>query len=250
MLQPRYRPVHGILHILRQRAGHTAQIHLIGVKSLRLNKYLMTCLIWEFHYLILDGRAIARPSSFDRTGEQRRSVKIITNDLMCLLIGVGQPAGNLFLLYGLWICREGKRDNPLVTKLLFHLGKIDAAAVCTGRGSGLKTEHLDAVSDQGIRQMVRRLQAIRPCCIADIAINAACLQISSGGQYYSLCVVNRSGIGLHTGNLVILHNNFRYLCLTDGQMVRVFHGMTHLSAIILLVCLRTQGMDCRSLRLI
>ena len=62
-------PVHGILDILRQRTGHTAQIHLIGVKSLWFNKYLMTFFIWEFHHLVLDGRTISWSGTFYGTGK-------------------------------------------------------------------------------------------------------------------------------------------------------------------------------------
>ena len=99
MLQPRNSTVHGILHILRQGAGHAAQIHLVGVKSLWFNEYLLAGLIREFYYLILNGWAVTRTSSLNRTGKQWGTIQIITDDLMCFFIRVSQPAGNLLLLY-------------------------------------------------------------------------------------------------------------------------------------------------------
>ena len=104
MLQARHSTVHGILHILRQGAGHAAQIHLVGVKSLRLNEYLVAGLIREFHYLIFNGWTVTRTGSLNRTGKQRRSIQIIADNLMRLLIRIGQPAGNLLLLYRFRIC--------------------------------------------------------------------------------------------------------------------------------------------------
>ena len=104
MLQTRNSTVHGILHILRQGTGHAAQIHLVGVKPLRLNEYLVAGLIREFHYFIFNGRTVTRTGSLNRTGKQRRTIQIIADNLMRLLIRIGQPAGNLLLLYRFRIC--------------------------------------------------------------------------------------------------------------------------------------------------
>ena len=71
ILQSRHCPVHGVLHILRQRTGHAAQIHFIGIKSLRLHKNLMPFLIWKFYHLVLDGRTIPGACSLDHAGKKR-----------------------------------------------------------------------------------------------------------------------------------------------------------------------------------
>ena len=135
----------------------------------------MAGLIREFYNLILNGRAVTRAGSLNRAGKQRGTVQIIADDLMRFLVGIGQPAGNLLLLHRLRIRRKGKRNYTLISKLLFHLGEINAAAVCPGRSSGLEAEHFNSVCNQGIRQMIGRLQAIRAGGIADITVDAACL---------------------------------------------------------------------------
>ena len=63
----------------------------------------MAGLIREFYYLILNGWAVTRTSSLNRTGKQWGTIQIIPDDLMGLLIRVSQPAGDLFLLYRLRI---------------------------------------------------------------------------------------------------------------------------------------------------
>src|SRR5699024_768788 len=77
MLQPRYRTVHLILYILREGTGHSADIHLIRIFSLRFDKYLMPVFICEFYDLVFDRRTIPRSGSLDRAGKQRGSVQTI-----------------------------------------------------------------------------------------------------------------------------------------------------------------------------
>ena len=67
MLQPRYTSIHFILNILRKRTGHSSDIHLIGVKPFRLNKYLMAIFVCKFHNLILNGRTISWTSSLNHS---------------------------------------------------------------------------------------------------------------------------------------------------------------------------------------
>ena len=207
MLQARHGTVHSILNILRQRTGHAAQIHLIGIESFRLNENLVTGLIREFHNLILNGRTVTRTGSLNRPGKQRRTVQIIADDLVGLLIRVSQPAGNLFLLYRLRIRRKRERHYALIAELLFHLGKVNAPAVHTRRCSGLKTEHLNSICNQRIRQMICRLQPIRAGCVAHISVNAARLQVSSSCQHDRLRMVDSTGIRFYTCDLMVFHND-------------------------------------------
>ena len=48
------RVYHRILDILWKRRGHTAEIHLIGIQTLRLNKDLMSLFVRKFHHLIFN----------------------------------------------------------------------------------------------------------------------------------------------------------------------------------------------------
>ena len=55
--------------ILRKRTGHAADVHLIGIKPLRLDKYLMPVLICKFYYFIFNRRTITGACSLDHTGK-------------------------------------------------------------------------------------------------------------------------------------------------------------------------------------
>ena len=197
MLQPCHRTVHGVLHILRQRARHTTHIHLIGVQSLGLDEDLMPVFIRKAYHFILDRRTVSGACSLDHTGIQRRTIEIFPDNFMGFLIGIGQPAGGLIDLHALRVCGKGKWHYSLIAELLFHLGKINGTFVDSGRSSGLKPSHLDAVSLQGIREIVRCLQAVGSRVGAHISIDASGSQVGSCTQYTSFTIVYCAGIGLY-----------------------------------------------------
>ena len=68
MLKARNRMIHGILYILRKRAGHSADIHFIRIKSFWFDKYLVAVFICKTNDFILDGRAVSRSGSLDHSG--------------------------------------------------------------------------------------------------------------------------------------------------------------------------------------
>ena len=145
MLQSRNGPVHRVLHILRKRTRHTAQVHFIGIQSFRLHEDLVTVLIRELYHLVFNRRTISGARSLNRTGKQRRPIEIGPYNLMGFLAGVRQPTGNLLLLDGFRVRRERKRYYFFIPKLLFHPGKINAAFVHSGRCSRLKPIHFNTV---------------------------------------------------------------------------------------------------------
>ena len=182
--------VHSLLHILRQGTGHTSDIHFICIFTFRLNKHLMPFFICKTYYLILNRRTVSGSCSVDHSGVKRRSIQIIPNDLMCLFIGVGEPAGFLRDLYIFRISRKGKRHYFFVSELFFHLAVINGISCDSGRCTGLKTEHFNSQLLQGIGKIIGCLKTVRPCIIAYIPINTSCLQISSCAENHCFTMIN------------------------------------------------------------
>ena len=137
--------IHGMLHIFRKGTGHSPYIHLICVKAFRLDKYLMSVLIGEFNYFILNGRTIAGSGSLYHSGIQRRTIQVISYDFMCFFICIGQPAGLLLNLYRFRICGKRKRYYSLISKLLLHFGKINCSFIDSRRCSCFKSKHLNPI---------------------------------------------------------------------------------------------------------
>ena len=133
--------VHRKLYIFWQRRAHSPNIHFIGVKTFWFDKNLVPLFIRKFNHFVFDRRTVTRTSSFDNTGINWGTVKICTNNFMCFFICVGEPTGYLINLNFIRVCRKRKRHNPLVAKLLFHLGKINRAFVHSSGSTCLKSTH-------------------------------------------------------------------------------------------------------------
>ena len=154
---------------------------------------------------------------------------------MCLLIGISQPAGSLLFLNAFRVCRERKRNHSLISKLLLHLWKVDASLVSSCRCSCFKTEHFNSVCDQGVRQMGSCLQSVWSRRVAYVPVDTSCTQIGSCTQYNCFRVIYGPWEGLNTLNLAVLDYQLRNLCLTDGQMLCILHGLSHLTTVFLLI---------------
>ena len=154
---------------------------------------------------------------------------------MCFLICISEPAGCLLFLNAFGICRERKWNHSLITKLFFHPGKINAALVCPGRCSCFKTEHFNSICDQRIGKMGGCLKTIWPCRIAHVPVDASCPQICSSTQYNRFPMIYGPGKGFNSLYLPFLYYKLRYFCLADGQMLGIFHGLSHLAAVFLLI---------------
>ena len=168
----------------------------------------MSLLIRKFYHLILNRRTITRTCSLNNSRKKRRPFQILSNNLMGFGICISQPTGDLFLLDRLRICRKRKRNHLFISKLLFHLRKINTSLIYPCWSSCLKTEHFNPIGNQRIRQMSSCLKSIGTGWIAHIPINTSCPQISSSCQNYSLSMIKSSGNGFHTLNFPLLHYNF------------------------------------------
>ena len=90
-----------------------------------------------------------------------------------------------------------------------------------------------------IRQIIGCLQTIWACIIADISVDASCLQVCSCTEYNCLTVINGSGIQFYTCDFSVFDDKFCYFSLFDGQIFLIFQSFSHLCTVCLFICLRS-----------
>ena len=118
--------------------------------------------------------------------------------------------------------------------------------------------------------MVRRLQAIRSCRVAHIAVNASRTEIYARRKNHCTAFIDRAGVSFYAHDALfhritalllplmfllkgsvlardLLCEDFSNLRLADRQMIRVLQNAAHGSRVLLLVRLGAQGVDRRSL---
>jgi hypothetical protein len=94
----------------------------------------------EARDLVLDRRTIARAYAFDHAGEHRRAIEAATDDGVCLLVGVRDPARELARMHAPF-ADEGKHRLGRVPGLHFETGEIDGSSVQSRRRSRLEPAH-------------------------------------------------------------------------------------------------------------
>ena len=161
--------VKGVLHILRQAAGGTLQIHLFGVLAAGFHKNGVAVLARKAHHLVLDGGAVARANALDHAAIERAALDVIQNDPVGLGVGVGDPAFHLVVHGCIGHKAEGLQLIVRVAGLAFQLGKIDAAAVHPGRGTGLEPAQRQPGSLQAVGQGVSGVHPVRAGGVPRIA---------------------------------------------------------------------------------
>ena len=85
-----------VLYLIGQGSGDPIDIELAGVATLRFQENLVPFLLRKAHHLVLDRRTITRPNTLDPAAIHRRLVQIRPDNVMCLRVRVGDPAGDLF----------------------------------------------------------------------------------------------------------------------------------------------------------
>ena len=146
MLKTGYTVDYSELNILRQGRRKPLQIHFVSFSSARLDKYLMSLLLGEADYFILNARAIAGADAVDFARIQGRAVQILKNDLLGLGACVGYVAG--LGIPDLNAAVVGENGGVLVAELRLEAVDIDAAAIHAGRSArfeaaGGQTEALE-----------------------------------------------------------------------------------------------------------
>lgn len=172
----------------------------------------MTVFVCKFYHFILNRRAVTRTGSLNNSSINRGTIQICTDDLMRLWIRIRQPAGNLINLHILRICRKRKRNYPLIPFCSCIL-KIQRTLIHSRRCSRLKTEHLDSMCFQGIREMICCHQTIRSGISNHLSGQTTRSQISSRTEHNCLTMINSTGNSLYPGNFLKLTINLNHLSI-------------------------------------
>ena len=86
---------HGNLDVKGQAGGNTVGVDFVRFQTFRLEEHLVAYAIGKASDLVFDRRAITRSHAFDHAGEHRRAIESAADDLVRLLVGVGDPARQL-----------------------------------------------------------------------------------------------------------------------------------------------------------
>ena len=232
--------VESVLHVLRQAAGRTLQIHFLGVLAAGLYEQRVTVLAGEAHHLILNGGAVARADTLDHAAVQRAALDIIQNDLVGLGVRVGDPAFHLVVHGCIGQKAEGLQFAVRVAGLAFQLGKINAAAVHPGRGAGLEPAQRQTGGFQAVGQGVGGVHPIRARRIPRIAHKNFAAEVRTGGKHHALGGVFAVQLGDNTLHMTVFHFQRHHLGLMDGQTRGLFQRMLHVFVVAAAVGLHPQ----------
>ena len=232
--------VESVLHILRQAAGRTLQIHFFGVLAAGLHEQRVAVLAGEAHHLILDGWAVARADTLDHAAVQRAALDVVQNDLVGLRVRVGDPAFHLVVHGCIGQKAEGLQFAVRVAGLAFQLGKINAAAVHPGRGAGLKPAQRQTGGFQAVGQGVGGVHAVRAGGIPCIAHKNFAAEVRTGGKHHALGGVFAVQLGDNALHMTVFHFQRHYLSLMDGQTRGLFQRVLHVFVVAAAVGLHPQ----------
>ena len=246
VLKPFDAAVEGILHILRQAAGCSLQIHLFGVLAAGFHKNGVAVLARKAHHLILDGGAVARANALDHAAVERAALDVIQNDPVGLRVGIGDPALHLVVHGGVGQEAEGLQLIVRVAGLAFQLAEIDAAAVHPGRGAGLEPAQRQTGGLQTISQGVGGVHPVRAGGVPCITHKNFAAKVRAGSNDHALGAVFPVQLGHDALHTAVLGLDAHHLCLMDGKAGREFQCMLHIFMVALAVGLHTQGVDSRA----
>ena len=250
MFKPFDAAVEGILHILRQAAGGSLQIHLLGVLPAGLHKNGVTVLARKAHHLVLDGGAVARANALDHAAVERAALDVVQNDPVGLGVGIGDPALHLVVHGCVGQEAEGLQLAVRVAGLAFQLAEIDAAAVHPGRGAGLEPAQRQTGGLQAVGQGVGGVHPVRAGGVPCITHKNFAAQIRAGGNDHALGAVFPIQLGHDALHTAVLGLDAHDLCLMDGKAGRQLKGVLHIFVVALAIGLHPQGVDGRSLALV
>ena len=115
------------LNLGRQGRRNPVWINRGIVKTLGFKKDLMGCFVCKSNDLIFDRRAVPGPNASDMTTIHRRSGKVCPNDLVRLLIRMGDATR---YLPGRYLVRQEREKRGLViTRLHFQYIPVDRSPV-------------------------------------------------------------------------------------------------------------------------
>ena len=145
-------PHHLELDLGGKRCREAVDVEERGVEPLGLEEELVSLPAGESDDLVLERRAVTRPSAFDHAGEHRRPVQVCRHDAVHALVRVGDVAGDLGQRDALRVFREKRGVD--VSGLGLEPAEIDARAQETRRSSGLEAPESKSETMERRRQGV------------------------------------------------------------------------------------------------
>ena len=118
---------------------------------------------WRFffrkaHHLVFDGRTITGSDPFDDAGKERRLIDRAPDDLVGLLVGIGDMTGKLRLSI-IAPAGKGEKRRRLVAVLRFEPGVVDRVGVETRDRAGFHPADAKALLPEPSGQTERRIIA-------------------------------------------------------------------------------------------
>ena len=126
------------LHIKGQGGGNTIGIQLVGGQAFRLDEHLVRFLVGKAMDLVFNRGAITGSHTLDHASVHRRTIQVVANDLVGLLVGMAYPAIDLLGMF-IGTTQEGHHRHRRITRLGGHLREIHTAPVNPRRGAGFQT---------------------------------------------------------------------------------------------------------------
>ena len=166
---------------------------------------------------------------------------------MRLLICVSQPAGNLISLYIFSSICKTERNNFIIPELFFHLIKINAVLINSGRSSSLKPAHFNSKILQRLCQIIGCLKTVRPSLIAHISVNTPGFQVSTGCEDHCFRMINGTRVSFYSRDFAVLCQNLCHFSLPDRKIFCISHCLCHSHGIHLFIRLCPEGMNSWSL---
>ena len=233
------------LHILRQRGGEALDVNLLGIQAHGLQEELVAVLVGEAHHFVLNGRAVPGANPLNGAGEEGGTVQIGPDDVVGVLVGVGDPAADLVLpgLFGL----EGEGDGFGVPHLDLQLGKVDGPGIDPGRGAGLEPAQGQSGFQQTVGQGIGTEHAIGSASADHFTHNGGAAQVGAGTDDGRLHPVDGPSLGLHAHHLAVFREKVGNLGLLHPQVGFLLQGVLHDALVEAAVSLGPEGVDGRSL---
>src|SRR5262249_35030761 len=127
VLQAGYVAEHGLLDVLGQAGADAVAVVLERVPAFRFGKNLVAGLLCKANVVVFNRGTVARAPAADLARVHRRAMEVGPDDLVDLLVGVGDVAVHLRLRYA----ARGEAEGPRVRVAWLHLAfaEVNGAAV-------------------------------------------------------------------------------------------------------------------------
>ena len=181
----------------------------------------MRVAIGEAHHLVFDRRTVARADPLDDPGIHWAAIEVIADHLVGLLVGIGDPAGNLLrMLRG--IAHEREDRHRVVAMLRAEHRKIDSARVNARRRTGFQTADAQRQRTQTLRQRNRRRIA---CATAAVVIQPDmnfAVEEGSDGEHHGFGAEHQPHLRDGANDAIVFDDKIVYRLLEDHQVGLIF----------------------------